>query len=261
MNDPLAGRFERLLEPGQPDWLDVHRRASRRQIASHRRRRRFVLAGGALVAAGIVVGAAIAATGWLIGAPAPQSVKSDFGSYTPQLGFHPQPGKAVLVASAGDDQLYATTNTEGSYCVILSTPTSRPPESMGGGYCIGKATAEQPLVAGLFPVSGETVSLAGRVSVAGAAAVEVQLPGGQTKTIALGSSGFFLGTLDAKPCQYGTWSPRFVAINSEGTTVAASTITVEMSLPAKSKVTDVCDLAFLTSENAQPVNIHPMGQP
>ena len=30
MNDPLSARFEALLEPGTPDWLDVHRRARRR---------------------------------------------------------------------------------------------------------------------------------------------------------------------------------------------------------------------------------------
>jgi hypothetical protein len=69
----------------------------------------------ALVAIGT---AAAATTTWLGGSPAPPAVVDDFGSYTPQLGFHPDPGRAVLVAEDGDVALYATTNAEGTYCML-----------------------------------------------------------------------------------------------------------------------------------------------
>ena len=69
---------------------------------------------------------AATATGWLTGSPAPQSVVSDFGTYAPQLGFDPEPGRAVLVAQDGDVILYATTNKQGSYCLVTSAPWKRP---------------------------------------------------------------------------------------------------------------------------------------
>lgn len=231
---------------------DLISAAAHWQSSRSRRRRRLMLAAGAIAGSVVVVGVAAAAGGWLTGTPAPQSVKSDFGSYTPQLGFHPDPGASVLVASDGDYQLYATTDAKGSYCIVLSTPSSRPPESMGGGYCISRATADQPIVAGLF---GSL--LLGRVSVAGATAVQVQLPDGATRTIPLASSGFFLARIDAKPCEYGTWSPRFVALGSAGTAVAASTIMVEQSLRTNGMVPVACGAGVLASEKAWPVKLSP----
>src|SRR5581483_1960503 len=69
----------------------------------------------------LVIGTAVAATtGWLTGTPAPTSVVSDFGSYAPQLGFNPEPGRAVQVARDGDTVLYATANKQGSYCLVAS---------------------------------------------------------------------------------------------------------------------------------------------
>lgn len=258
MNDPIAARLEALLDPGRPDWADVQRRARYRLATGQRRRRRILLAAAALAAAGVVVGAAVAASGWLTGTPAPQSVKSDFGTYTPQLGFHPQPGNSALVASDGDNDLYATTNTEGSYCIVLSTPLSRPPQSMGGGYCIGTATADQPIVAGVFPASPDSLLLAGRVSVSDATAVQAQLPDGSSRKIQLASSGFFLASIEGKPCQHGTWSPQLLALNSVGTTVAASTITLEEKLAASAPaVPSACALGMLTSEKAPSVEIKP----
>lgn len=226
---------------------DLVAAASRWQRSRSRRRRRVALLTSVLALAAVVVGASDAATGWLTGAPAPPSVKSDFDSYTPQLGFRPDPGKAVLVASDGDDQLYATTNAEGSYCIVLSTPSLRPPESMGGGYCIGRATAEQPIVAGAFPTTSDTLALAGRISVAGATAVETQLPDGTTRTIPLASSGFFLSSFAGKPCEHGSWSPRLVATSPGGNELAVSTITLEQDLPSDPPaVTHACALAYIT---------------
>src|SRR5438067_8499974 len=36
-----------------------------------------------------------AVRGWLAGSPAPPSIVRNFGTYTPQLGFKPEPGEAV----------------------------------------------------------------------------------------------------------------------------------------------------------------------
>lgn len=191
------------------------------------RRRRLVLLTGAFAAAAIIAGVATAASGWLTGSPAPPSVQSDFGTYSPQLGFHPDPGSAVLVAQKGDDQLYATTNTEGSYCLIASTPWKRPDSNPDGGTCISKAMADNPIVAGLVAGTTTVEILAGRVSVDGAASISLPLPDGSTQTVSLGASGFFLTEVDGKPCQNGDWSPQIKALASDGTSVAASTITLE----------------------------------
>lgn len=182
----------------------------------------------AAAAAGLAaIGTAAAANGWLIGSPAPPSVQSDFGTFAPQLGFHPDPGSAVLVAQAGDDQLYATTNNEGSYCVIASTPWKRPDTNPDGGTCISKATAHNPIVAGLVAGTANVEVLAGRVSVDHAASISLPLPDGSTRTAPLGTSGFFLTTIEGTPCQSGNWSPQIEALSSDGTRVAASTITLE----------------------------------
>jgi hypothetical protein len=98
------------------------------------RRRIAVLA---IVTLLIVIGTAVASTtSWLTGSPAPQSVVSDFGTYTPQLGFNPEPGRAVLVAEDGDISLYATTNKQGTYCLVASAPWKRPEKLADGGTCI-----------------------------------------------------------------------------------------------------------------------------
>lgn len=219
---------------------------------TRQRRRRLTLIAGALVAAGVVAGSALAATSWLTGSPAPSSVQSDFGSYPGQLGSGPEVGSAVLVASQGANQLYATTNASGSYCVVLTTAASPAPQSMGGGECVPHETADQPIVAGVFPVSSDTLALAGRVAADGAGSVDVQLPDGTPLTVPIQSSGFFLVTFESKPCQYGDWSPQFVAMNSGGTAVATSTISVEKVLPSAA---DGCWLAPLTSAKAPSVSI------
>jgi len=181
----------------------------------------------ALAAAVVIIGASAAASGWLIGAPAPPSVKADFGTYAPQLGFHPDPGSAVLVAQDGSDQLYATTNSEGSYCLVASTPWKQPGSNSDGGTCISKEIAETPIVAGFVAGTENVQVFAGRVSVSGAASISFPLPDGSTRTVPLGTSGFFLTSINGKACQSSDWSPQIAALSSDGTVVAASTITLE----------------------------------
>jgi hypothetical protein len=178
----------------------------------------------ALVAIGALTGVATGGVGWLTGTPAPHSVVADFGTYTPQLGFHPDPGSAVLVASDGDTHLYATTNAEDSYCIAVSAPWRNLAQNPDGGTCVSKATAEKPIVAGLPSGTPHTVVLAGRVAVAGAVSVAVKLPDGSPRTIPLGTSGFFISNIQVGPCQYGDWSPQLIALNAAGKPVAASTI-------------------------------------
>lgn len=210
----------------EPDWADVERRSLR--LRKQHVLQRTALALGALAAAAILAGGAYAAaTDWLRGSPAPPSVRADFGTYTPQLGFHPDPGKAVLVAQNGADQLYATTDAEGTYCVVASTPWKRPQTNPDGGTCVLERMARQPIVAGLVAGAENVVVLAGRVSVQNATAVRLALPDGSLRTIPLGTSGFFLTSIDGRPCQNKNWSPRFEALSKDGTPVAASTIPLE----------------------------------
>ena len=222
-------------------------------------RRRLLMASAAVAIAVIALtGVATGAVGWLTGTPAPQPVVADFGTYTPQLGFHPDPGSAVLVASDGDSHLYVTTNAEGSYCVAETTPSTHLAQAPDGGYCIGKQTAEQPIVAGVAVGGPDTLLLEGRVAVAGAVSVRVALADGTPRTIPLGTSGFFISNITAKPCQNGDWTSQLVALDATGKAVAASTITLERSLALEnSAVAGGCWLVPLTSAKAPSVNVSP----
>ena len=210
----------------EPDWTDVERRSLhlRKQSVV---RRAVLTAGVVATTAVLAAGAYAAATDWLVGSPAPPSVRADFGTYTPQLGFHPDPGNAVLVAQEGDDQLYATTDREGTYCLVASTPWKRPQTSPDGGLCILEQAADKPIVAGLVAASADEQVLAGRVSVKEAVSVRFPLPDGSLRTVPLGTSGFFLTSIEGKPCESKDWSPQIEALSAEGTPVAASTISLE----------------------------------
>jgi hypothetical protein len=47
------------------------------------------------------------------------------------------------------------------------------------------------------------------------------------RTVSLGTSGFFLTSIDGASGQNSDWSPQIQALSSDGTVVAASTITLE----------------------------------
>ena len=184
----------------------------------------------------LVIGTAVAATttDWLTGIPAPKSVVSDFGSYTPQLGFNPEPGRAVLVAQDGDIDLYATTNTQGSYCLVVSAPWKRPSRLPDGGTCIPPAQAAAPLIAGLVgarsSASGDqqTYVIAGRTADPEARMIRFTDPTGGAITRALGSSGFFIATVrtDESACANGDWQSKFSALGADGKERANATITL-----------------------------------
>jgi hypothetical protein len=243
----FAGPVTRLLDAYAPepesegDWQEVVRRtgiptaATSSSKASARRGRLLILAALVIaVLAGPTYGIGRAfISGWLSGEPAPQSVIDNFTSYAPQLGFQPEPGKAVLVASDRGFSLYATPNDRASYCVATSTPD--------GGICIQPSTASAPLIAGIMPgdptridARGTTL-VAGRVDAPGAVAITFTDPDGAVITRPLGSSGFFLAALSAGeaesgtrpyPCKNGDWAPTFRALSATGEEVASAQITL-----------------------------------
>lgn len=190
----------------------------------------------ALVGALVVIGTAAAATStWLTGSPAPPAVVSDFQSYNQQLGFHPQPGHAVLVAEDGDVALYATTNDEGSYCLVTSAPWKRPETLPDGGTCIPPTHAGAPLTAGLVglasPATGAgqwTFLIAGRTDHPRAYEIEFTDPAGKAITRAVGSSGFFVASVQTSdpPCRRGDWKPNFIVRGSSGEKLVQGAITL-----------------------------------
>jgi hypothetical protein len=230
--------------------------AERWQKARARRRRRIMLSTGALTAAALIVGTAIAATGWLVGAPAPPSVKSDFGSYAPQLGFSPQPGKAVLVASNGDYQLFATTNKQGGYCILVSAPWKRPGPHGEGGDCSSRKQVSVPFWAAIGGAAGSpdgsttTLVIDGRTTKAKAASVRFATPYQETVSTPVGSSGFFIVgvTTKASWCQIGRWNPRVAILDRNGHELATETATIGRGMVCMSKPTPT-----VTSEHGHKV--------
>jgi hypothetical protein len=171
--------------------------------------------------------------GWLGGEPAPQSIVHNFGSYTPQLGFKPESGKAVRVAADGAFILYATPNDRGSYCVATSTPD--------GGICIRPSVAAVPLIAGIMPGdpgradARRTILVAGRVKHPGVAAIAFTDPDGATVTRPIDAGGFFLAALPMRepasggapyPCKNGDWAPTFRALGPTGDELLTAQITL-----------------------------------
>ncbi len=249
IDDPIA-RFRFQLQD-----------AANRQATSFRRRRVLLPAGLALAAI-IICGAALAATGWLIGTPAPSSIVSDFAGYTPQLGFHPDPGSAVLVAEDGDSSLYATVNAEGSYCIVASAPWRRPDRLPDGGTCIPQPTAAQPIVAGIVaagptstPEGTATVLVAGRITEPGTTRVSFTTPTGDTVTRPVGSSGFFLATLSIKLCGNGDWTPTFTALDAQGRSIADSAFTIDRQLDLSGGL--ACQFPIMTSAAAPSSQLRP----
>ena len=213
--------------------------AQRWQKARARRRHRIVLATSALAVAGIIVGTAIAATGWLVGSPAPKSVKSDFGSYAPQLGFNPEPGKAVLVAHDGPYKMYVTPDKQGGYCTLVATPQYHPGPRGSGGDCGTRRQAAVSFLAG--PVGpgvpmrngGVRLVVAGRTRNKAAARVRFTTPDGKTATAPIGTSGFFItditsdkqlftGLLPNSVCH---WTSTFVLLDKNGRQITQKTLT------------------------------------
>jgi hypothetical protein len=200
---------------------------SRRRIARRRRGRRIALATLVAAASLLAVGAAVGAGGWLRGEPASPAVTSDFAGYAPQLGFHPEPGSAVLVARDGEIALYATTNREGGYCVAVDAPWKPAATLPDGGTCLPASLTSAPFAAGIGGAAGgTTLVVVGRTTASAARTVEFAAPDGGDVSRQLGSSGFFVAELDlhGPACAGGGWRPRFDLRDARGNRVAAFSV-------------------------------------
>lgn len=211
--------------------------------ASSRRTRRLVALAAAIAI--LAVGTAVASTtvDWLFGKPAPPSVVENFRDYANQLGFDPEPGKAVEVASNDDTILFATLNSQGGYCLAVSAPWKRPEKLGDGGTCLNSHDAAAALVAGVVGVSSTdrtTYVVAGRAADRLAATVELTDPSGNTVRRSLGSSGFFVLSIEVRgaPCADGDWNPDFILRESGGTVLSSSRITLARATHSP----DVCIL-------------------
>ena len=212
------------------------------QVRRNRRRRRFLLATSAVALGAVIVGTAIAATGWLVGSPAPPSVKSDFGSYAPQLGFNPQPGKAVLVASNGEYQLYATTNKQRGYCILVSAPWKRPGPHGEGGDCSSEQQASVAFWAGIGGVAGARQNgmrlvIDGRTREVNAASLRFDTPDHQTVNAPVGTSGFFIVGIRTRAswCQIAKWNPQVAVLDGTGHQLTTAKATIGRNLVCQSQ--------------------------
>jgi hypothetical protein len=220
MNPSLAAVRAELLE------------AAVRRCGVHRRRRRLGLATLSLLLAAAFTGITLAATGLLLGSAAPPEVVEDFDAYTEQLGYHPQPGRARLVAKDGNFLLYATTNREGTYCIVTSAPWRPPGKLTGdGGVCVPPEKAAEPIAVGVTAASaanesGETtLVVAGRVRDQRAQTIRFTDAGGEPIERTLGAQGFFVAGV-RHICTGESWSPIFTASDSAGNRVATAKITL-----------------------------------
>jgi hypothetical protein len=192
-------------------------RASATRAVRARRRRLLIVA--AAVAAGVLMGSlAIAATseGWLTGEPAPPKVVEGFRQYTPQLGFHPQAGKAQFVAQDGAIKLYATANREGGICYLVDEPW-KPANAGDGGTCASREKAAVPISAGLLGGSQDVWVLGGRVADERARSVTFSTPDGAPIVRPLGAGGFYVAQVPwSGHCPAKDWNPLFVALGADG---------------------------------------------
>lgn len=207
-------------------------RAGVRRCRAHRRRRRVALATATLLILAISAGITLAASGLLIGSPAPAEVVEDFDSYATQLGYHPQSGRARLVAADGDFLLYATTNRQGTYCIVTSAPWRRPGKLTGdGGVCVPPKKAAEPIAVGVTGASaaggrGEmTLVVVGRVRDQHARTIDFADAGGEPIERRLGAQGFFVVGV-RHSCTGESWSPTFEATDAKGNVVAKAKITL-----------------------------------
>jgi hypothetical protein len=219
----------------------VRKRADRTATA----RRTLVLALAVVVLGAVptfAVGRGI--VGWLGGEPAPREIVTNLESYTPQLGFDPEPEKTVLVASDGPVHLYVTSNRQGTYCFVVST-------RLDGGTCMPASIANAPIVAGFVGGDGEHrtkgLVVIGRVRDPRAQSVRFDAPDGTRVVRNIGLGGFFVAVAPAESpiaaCDDRGWSPTFSFYGPLGDEIASATI--EIAKPFGSGARRGCAFAGL----------------
>jgi hypothetical protein len=205
------------------------RRAASHRIAARRRRLLIVLVGAVLGVATASLSFAATKAGWLTGEPAPPPVVSGFKQYTPQLGFHPEAGKAQFVAQDGPIKLYATANKEGGICYLVDEPW-KPADAGDGGTCASREKASVPISAGWMGGARDVSVIAGRVADDRARSVSFSTPDGDAIVRPLGAGGFYVAQVEAAGSKLGghcpatDWQPVFVARGADGERLVASRI-------------------------------------
>ncbi len=235
---PSRVRLERIL--ARLDHEDSATRAKRQH-----KRLVFVLA--ALAGGAVLASLAVAANGWLSGSPAPPAVVTNFQHYTPQLGFHPNASDAVLVGQDNDISLYATTNSEGTYCLTVAAPW-KSPTTNDGGVCVPTPIASRHLVAGIVGGSPNrtggdvTLVVAGRTDDSVADTVRFEGPKGQVISRPVGPSGFFVAGVDADldPCPIDGWTSAFTVVDVAGNTIDRTSV----PLVESRQHGDICAVLF-----------------
>lgn len=234
--DPLASDAARADDQSRREVLFETILATPQSAPSRRVTARTVVLFAAVAIAVAVVPAALA-FGTLVdllrGDPAPAEVVAGFGSYRTELGFHPEPGKAVRVARDGDVSLYVTTNSEGTYCLTITAPWKPATQSDGGG-CVTRSEATASFIVGLGGVGpsrsdrGTTMIVHGRTSVAGAVTIRFLSPDGEVVTSLIGPGGFFMAAVRLKGmfCDVGQWTPTFAVLGAAGNELATETATL-----------------------------------
>jgi hypothetical protein len=205
------------------------RTAVERKARTTKRHRRLIVI-SAVVITSIAAGTALASNAWLTGEPAPPSVVADFGTHTPQLGSQPDANGAVLVAQDGNSSLYATTSSDGGYCIAASPPWRKLDANPDGGTCVDKTVASEPVAVGIVDSvatrgSDGTVLVGGRVNVRDAAHIGFSTPSGREITRPLRSSGFFLAEISASVCE-DNWAPLFTVYSASGKLLTQDSFTL-----------------------------------
>jgi len=237
----LAERFAAVASTDDDsDWTDVCHRARndrrRSTVSLVKSRTRRQLAVALLVAVAMIgTGVTVAATDWGIGEPAPRAVERDFAAYPSEVGLEPMPEGAFLAARDGADYaLYATQNRQGGYCLTVRAPWRDPAKLRGGGTCVTRDDAGEPIAVGVVaagasePTTGLATHLvAGRVLDPRAERIRFTTIEGDEVERRLGAAGFFLAALQVAPCPPNqSWNPVFLAFDAEGQELARARITV-----------------------------------
>jgi hypothetical protein len=209
-----------------------------------RRRRVRTLSALAVAGALMISGAAIAAVHLRdsLGSPAPANVVRDFGTYHPELGFHPAGSDAVLVAEdeVAGVGLYSAPNAEGTACVTFTAPWKKGLDQDDGGTCIARAAAGEAFLAGWMggghrTPGGQLVAvIAGRVTTAGAVSVRFADAAGKDIVRPLGIGGYFVAVVGPKSsnlfadfCPARDWAPTFTALDASGHELSGAAIAIE----------------------------------
>lgn len=123
MSDLLAARFEALVEPGEPDWLDVRRQARR-----HGRRRvalAVAVAGAFLAVPAVAIALDPTILPWNSAAPAPSSAVRNFAELSigapPGMDPHARPGEARTVPLADGSVVWVDPAANGGFCEDFKT--------------------------------------------------------------------------------------------------------------------------------------------